>query len=269
MDALRNVLCAGALAACALPAWAQDIPSHPALKDRFYFAAGAFSPKTSTTAQFDSNRLGVGTDIDFEKTLGMETSKTVPTLLGRVRLGERWRIEAEYFALNRTGERQLNTQIQWGDTVYPVNANVQSSFDFFDLRVSAGYAFFKTPDKELGIGLGLHVAKYAIALTANAIGTEDEDVLAPLPVLSLYGQFALTDRWAVGGRFDWLSLTYDKYSGSLRSHGIDILYQPFKHVGIGLGYRSLFISLDAEGDRGTLKFRQSFQGPVLFLNASF
>lgn len=253
----------------ALRAHAQAIPDHPALNDRFYFGLGAFFPQTTTQAQLQNNRTGVGTTIDLEQSLDMERSKTVPSFFGRWRIGERWRIDAEYFALNRTSERTLDREIAWGDQTFPVNADVAAKFNFYDLRVSAGYSFFRTTDKELGVGLGLHIAGYDVSLTSNTTGTDGEDVLAPLPVLSFYGQFALTDRWAVGARLDRFSLTYGKYSGSLTSLGLDLAYQPFRHFGVGVGYRGLFIKMEAEGDRATLRMRQSFEGPLVYLNASF
>ena len=252
----------------AAPAWAQ-VPEHPALLDKFYFGAGVFFPKTTTQAQLDSSRLGVGTNIDFEQSLDMARSKTVPSFFGRWRFGERWRLDAEYFELNRTGERVLDRDVQWGELVFPAGSGVTSQFDFSDLRVSVGYAFFRTADKELGVGFGLHLASYDVRLSTRTQGSDGEDVLAPLPVLSIYGQFALTDRWAVGSRLDRFSLSYDKYDGSLTSLGLDLTYQPFRHVGFGAGYRGLFIRMDAEGDRAMLRFRQTFEGPLLFVNASF
>jgi hypothetical protein len=248
---------------------AQDIPSHPALTDRYYFGVGVFFPKTSTQAQLQNKVSGVGATVDFEQSLDMERSKTVPTAFGRWRIGERWRIDAEYFALNRTSERTVDREIQWGDQTFPVNAQVAAKFNFSDLRVSAGYSFFRTTDKELGVGLGLHVASYETSLRTATGGGEGEDVLAPLPVLSLYAQFALTDRWAMGGRLDRFSLSYDKYDGSLTSLGLDIAYQPFRHFGVGAGYRGLFIRMEVEGERNLLRLRQTFEGPLLFLNASF
>jgi hypothetical protein len=248
---------------------AQDIPSHPALTDRYYFGVGVFFPKTSTQAQLQNKVSGVGATIDFEQSLDMERSKTVPTAFGRWRIGERWRVDAEYFALNRTSERMLDREIQWGDQTFPVNAQVAAKFNFSDLRVSAGYSFFRTTDKELGVGLGLHVASYETSLRTATASGEGEDVLAPLPVLSLYAQFALTERWAMGGRLDRFSLSYDKYDGSLTSLGLDIVYQPFRHFGIGAGYRGLFIRMEVEGDRNLLRLRQTFEGPLLFVNASF
>jgi hypothetical protein len=94
-------------------------------------------------------------------------------------------------------------------------------------------------------------------------------VLAPLPVLSAYGQFALTDHWAVGGRLDRFVVSYDKYEGNLTSIAVDLNYQPFRHVGFGLAYRSLFIVLKATGDNFAATFNQTFQGPLLYMNASF
>ena len=81
--------------------------------------------------------------------------------------------------------------------------------DFSDLRLSAGFSFFRTADKELGAALGLHVAAFEVALDAPLVGAESQDVTAPLPVLSAYGQFALTERWAVGSRLDRFSLSYE------------------------------------------------------------
>lgn len=253
------------------PACADEpsIPSHPALKDRFYIGAGVFAPKTSTVARLDSTTLGVGASVDFERALGLQTNKGVPNFLARWRFTERWRAEAEYFELNRSGDKNLQQNIQWGDLTFPVGSQVVSTFDFSDARVSVGYSFFKTADKELGLALGAHVTRYNASISANGIGTQGGDVTAPLPVLSAYGQFALTDQWAIGGRLDRFSLTYDQYSGGITSIAIDLLYQPFRHVGFGVGYRSMYIEFTSTNSTWTGQVDQSFQGPVLYANISF
>jgi len=268
---IKTTLIAAAVAAAvvATPAGAQDVvPLHPALQDKFYIGAGAFFPRTTTSAQL-TTPTGLGAAIDFEDALAMASSKTVPAFFGRWRFGERWRLEAEYFRLDRSGDTTIGRDIQWGDKFYPLGTRVQSRFDFADLRISAGYSFFRTKDKEFGVGLGLHMAAYDVSLTADGIGSEQQDVTAPLPVLSVYGQFALTDRWAVSARLDRFSLAYENYDGSLTSLGVDVMYQPFKHVGFGLGYRNLFIDAQVEKSGRMLSLKQTFQGPMLFMNASF
>ena len=116
-----------------------DIPDHPALTSKWFFGAGLFVPKTTTEARLTSATLGAGAIISFEDTLGIEESKEVPGFMARWRINHRWRVEAEYFQLNRSATRAINRQVEWGGAVFPINAQVQTNFDFSDLRVSAGY----------------------------------------------------------------------------------------------------------------------------------
>ena len=270
MRAIRFAVAAIMLVVCLPLAHAQDVvPVHPALNDRFYMGGGVFFPKTSTSAQLDSTNLGLGTNIDFEQALGMDTQKTVPDAFFRWRFTERWRLEAEYFELNRTGDKVVQQDITWNGQTFVVGTEVLSKFNFSDIRTSVGYSFFKTKDKELGVGFGFHMASYDVALQAAGTGNEAKKILAPLPVLSVYGQFALTEQWAVGGRMDRFSMSYDKYDGNITSMALDLNYQPFRHVGFGLAYRTLVIVLKATGDNYTAKFAQTFQGPLFYVNASF
>jgi hypothetical protein len=270
MRAISFAVAGATLIICLPLAHAEDaVPIHPALHDRFYIGGGAFFPRTSTSAQLDSTNLGLGTNIDFEQALGMTTQKTVPDAFFRWRFGDRWRLEAEYFELNRNGDKVLTQDITWNGVTYTANTEVVSKFNFSDIRTSVGYSFFKTADKELGVAFGFHMATYDAELSAAATGNEATKFLAPLPVFSVYGLFALTEHWAVGGRMDRFSMSYDKYDGNITSMALDLNYQPFRHVGFGLGYRSLFVILKATGPDYTARFAQTFQGPLLYMNASF
>src|ERR1043166_2075657 len=140
-------------------------------------------------------------------------------------------------------------------------------------RLAGVSSFLKPKAKEVGVALGLHVAGYDANLSGNfngaPINSQSEKLTAPLPVLSAYGQFALTDRWAVGGRMDRFALKYGKFSGNLTGIALDVMYQPFKNVGFGIGSRALALKVAAEDEGRKAEFKQTFQGPVLFVNASF
>lgn len=270
MRALGFVVVGATMVLSAPVVRAQDaVPDNPALRDKFYFALGAFVPKTSTSAQLDSTNLGAGANIDFERALGMTTQKVVPDAAFRWRFGDRWRLEAEYFQLNRSGDKVISQDITWNGQTFTAGTEINSKFNFDDIRTSVGYSFFKRKDKELGVSFGFHVASYDVGLGTTSSGQEAKKVLAPLPVLSAYGQFALTDEWAVGGRLDRFVISYDNYQGNLTSLGLDVNYQPFQHIGFGLAYRSLFIVFKATKPDFTASFNQSFQGPLLYMNASF
>jgi len=275
MQALRCVLAAFLLSVWLPLAHADDIPwgLNPNLNDTIFLGLGTFyAAKTSSSAQLNSQTLGVGTVVDFQNTLGMGSTAWGPDAEFRWRMSEHWRMEVSYYWIGQDGNKSIDRDIQWGDVVYPVNAQVSSKLNFSDLRTSVGYSFYKTSDKELGIGLGLHVLGYQASLGTASQGTEGGNVLAPLPVLSIYGGFALDDQWSVGARLDLFSLTYQQYHGGITVLGLNLLYQPFRHVGFGIGYTGLFLNFQADSTGlGSFqgKLNQNLQGPSFYVTASF
>lgn len=258
-----------AFSAAAAPAETETIPSHPLFNDRFVFELGGYYSRSSTQAGLSGTGGGVGAVVDFESTLGLEERSLTPITGFLWRMTERWRLEVDYFRLDRDANRTLATDVTWGDQTFVAGTTVNSVYNFYDARVSAGYSFFKRRDKELGIGLGLHVAGIKASLEAAGVGAEAADVLAPLPVLNLYGSFALTDEWAVRLRMDWLSLTYGDYAGDVRNTAIDVLYQPFRHVGFGLGMRSLVLDVKIDDPDWRGRARTVYTGPAAFMTVSF
>ena len=275
MRVFKCALMIVALTACLPLARADDIPwgLNPNLNDTIFIGLGAFyAAKTSSSAQLNSETLGVGTVVDFQNTLGMGGTGWGPDAEFRWRMSERWRLEVNYFWVSQSGSKTIDQNIQWGDVVYPVNAQVSSKLNFSDLRTSVGYSFFKTSDKELGVGLGLHWLWWQGSLSTQAQGTEGGNLLAPLPVLSIYGGFALNEQWSVGARLDMFSLTYQQYHGGIQVLGLNLLYQPFRHVGFGVGYTGLFLNFQADSTGlGSFqgKLNQNIQGPSFYLTASF
>ena len=263
------VIGGGIPVARAQTASAEAIPNHPALTSRFSFELGGFYSRSSTQASLGPSGGGTGVVIDFENTLGLD-ERNLSAVGGFLwRMSERWRLEVDYFSLNRDAARTATESFTWGDITVNVNDTVYTSYDFSDIRVSVGYSFFKRRDKELGIGFGLHMAGIDASVRTASGSAESSDVTAPLPVLNLYGAFALTNEWAVRFRLDWLSLNYDIYSGDLRNTSIDVLYQPFRNVGFGLGVRSFILDVEIDDDKWRGKARTVFTGPTAFMSVSF
>lgn len=258
------ILIAGSIAA-----HAQDVPNHPLLNDTFRATIGGFWAESTTMARLSSSSGGAGVDVSFEDTLGLEERKWVGEFGGYWRISSRWRVDVDHVRLSRSATRVLSQQVVWGDQTFNIGTEVNSSLTISDTRTALGYSFFRRPDKEVGIGLGVHMLGYKASIEAASVGARSESVTAPLPVLALYGQFALTDTWAVSLRTDWLSLEYDKYSGSIRAGRIDVVYQPFKHVAFGAGMHTLDINLDVQNDRSKFQARSNLRGPALFVSVSF
>ena len=253
------------------PAAAQDASwtLHPGLHDRWTIELGAYAPTVKTDARLDSPTLGIGTAVSFEDDLGLSDRKTMGTFLGRVRLGERWRIEAEYFALDRGSTGSISRTINWGGNVYTPGTVVTSEFNSDIFRLSAGYSFIKNAQSELGLALGLHVTDFTASLGAASVGVKTGDALAPLPTIGLYGAYAFTPRWLLSGRVDYFSLKYNEYDGSLTNFSAGVDYRFHRHFGVGVGYRYIDYGLDATKSNFTGSLQYQFSGPLLYGVGSF
>ena len=242
---------------------------HPGLQDRWSLEIGAYAPNVKTSASLDSTTTGRGTTVNFEEDLGLSDRKTMGSVLARLRLGERWRIEAEYFVLDRSGTRAINRTINWGGTVYPVGVVVNSEFNSDVYRLSGGYSFVKDAQKEFGVALGLHVTDFAISLAAAGAGARAGEALAPLPTLGLYGAYAFTPKWLLSGRVDYFSLQYEQYDGSLINFTAGIDYRFSRHFGVGLGYRYVDYDVNVTKTNFTGNISYKFSGPMLYATMSF
>jgi len=259
-----------ALLASPLPAFAADaLPEHPLLTDKFRVSLGGFYAESTTQARLAASNGGVGADVSLEDALGLDVRQLIGEAQAYWRFGERWRLDMTYFNLDRSASRQLSADVTWGDNTYTAGTTVNSNFKVSDLRAAAGYSLFRTQDKELGIGGGLHVTGFKVGLDASGVGARSESVTAPLPFLTLYANIAFTDRWAFSARSDWLSLAYDKYAGSIRASAVDIVYQPWRHFALGFGVHNLTLRVDVDNPHSQFGARMVLQGPALFASYSF
>lgn len=245
------------------------VPAHPMMSDRYFLSLGWFFGDSNTQANVNSGTVGVGSFIDFENDLGLDERKSVPQLAFRMRLSQRWRLEADYVKTERQHDRQLSRTIEFGNLSIPLNASVNTSFTYEDIRLGVGYSFFRRKDKEVGIGLGVHETKLTASLETSSAGSERASKSAPLPTLSIYSDVALTDRWLLSMRLDRLAMSVGDTDGSVSNTGITFVYQPWRHFNIGFGYRDISTQISSTGDdwRGSALVQQ--RGPLAFVGTTF
>lgn len=263
------VLAAGVI--CAGAALAQDTgwTTHPALQDRWAIQLGVYSPKVNTTFRLNGSGGQIGTEVNAEEDLGLKERNDMPALLASVRLGERWKVEAEYLSLRRENSRALSTTIDWGDNTYTVGTTVNSEFRSDIYRLSAGYSFVRDAQKEFGVALGLHATDISASITASSVGSEAGDVLAPLPTIGVYGAYAFTPRWLLAGRVDIFSLKYEQYDGALTNATLGVDYRFARNFGVGAAYRYIDYDLRVSATRYNGGINYRFSGPLLYLTTSF
>jgi len=242
---------------------------HPTLHDTWNFQLGAFSANVDTTARLDSTTTGAGTSVSFEDDLGLADRKVLGSFLASVRLGQRWKIEAEYFSLSRGKTRAIDRTISWGDRTFTANTVVTSEFQSDTYRLSGGFAFLKDANSELGVALGIHATDISASISASGVAAETGDALAPLPTIGIYGGYAFSPKWLLSGRVDYFSLSYDNFDGSLVNASAGVEYRFTRHFGIGAGYRHVEYDLSVTKSKFTGAINYKFGGPTLFAAASF
>lgn len=246
---------------------------------RMWMQLGAFRPHIDSVFRYDSIRTaGLGTSIDGERDLGLTDNEIVGSLLLGVRLRDRWRVEFEYFELDRSAQTSTRERdLAVGDTSYALSAQLASAFASAVYRLTVGYSFIRSPRAEVGLALGLHVTDFSISLegTGTVNGTtvarrrEQQEVLLPLPTGGLYGSFAFSSSWVAQARVDWFSLTYDGYEGTLWNAQANLLYRLGRNVAVGIGYRLNGYEVRAERSnwRGEVDYR--YHGPQVLVEVGF
>lgn len=246
-------------------------------QDRYWAELEYFFPTISSTARLDFPNTNLpGTGIRLEDELGLADRKGTPYVLLGMRLGERWRLDFEYYRLNRSSSVTIGREIQWGDVTFPASATLNSQFDTSIYRLVGGYSFYRTPQAEAGASFGLHITDFTLGLSGQGNGplglafqNEQRDQLVPLPTIGLYGSTMLSDQWVLRGRVDYLSLNYQGYDGSLTNWLLALDWRFAKNWNAGFGYRFVNYKLESTKERFHGQVNYEFKGPTLFVGANF
>lgn len=104
-----------------------------------------------------------------------------------VSIGDRdFIVDFDVFDLSQSSIVTITREIEWGDTVFPTNAQISTGLDLTIYKAAYTYNMLRREKYKLGVTGGLYVAD--IALHLNLLENDEEErgnVTAPLPVLGL------------------------------------------------------------------------------------
>lgn len=243
----------------------------------FSVRLGMYNMNLSTEVRVDGIGGIIGTRLSFEKDLNLDDNKDTFNAAVRWRFKERHFLELEYFRLDRSGFRRLDGEIRFGDDVFPIGADIRSSFTTEVTRLGYSYRILRNRNWGLAVGAGLHVTRLRTTLTEVSFdnidvpidGVEIAKVTAPLPVIGFGGARRLGDKWAVLARAQVFSVKIDDIDGAITHGALYFEHDTFENFGFGFGYDWFVVDVRTEERfwRGRAKVR--FHGPMLFLKGSF
>jgi hypothetical protein len=242
--------------------------------DRFKLGAGFFNATTTTEIAIGNNSGSIGSNIDFEKELGLQRNTGTFMANFQWRISRRWRMDVSYYQLNRSASATLQRTINFGDNTYNVSANVSSFFNNTIYRVSWGYAILAKPTAELGLLIGTHTLQtnIGIGLTAGGAGVAYKDnynLTAPLPDFGIWGGLSLAKRWALNGEFDYLTITTGNIKGDIVGYNASLNFKATQHFDLLLGYTGFNFSVDANKGTQSGHIGWGYHGPSVTANIRF
>lgn len=237
--------------------------------DRFSISLGLFITDRDTETRLDGT-IDTGTPTDLEKDLGLDASDNVFRVDGYYRFNERHRVDFSVFDLSRSSSKQIERDIQWGDTLYSINTVIDADFDLTIYKAAYTYAWFRRDNGYIGTTIGLYTADAKVSLAEPSLGqSEIGDITAPLPVIGLRGEYEFTDRWSVRASGEFFFIEYNDIDGSLVDIYAGIDFALLDSVSVGLGVNSVNLNVDASksGFQGSLDW--NYTGGLLFVKFDF
>jgi len=260
-----------------LPANAQDDQEiHPFLSKRFFTTVGIFFPDRSFKFDVDGTKTTTVTNepVDFSERFGIDGTDASGAVEFGWRYSKNWILRGQYFRVNDSNSVVLDEDVEWGDTVFNRGTSVAGGVEVEVTRLFFGRTFKKTDDYEIGLGAGLHWLEIGASIAGRAFvdGVDDGfhneavSVEGPLPNIGAWYIHAFSPKWAANIRFDWLSVSIDKYDGRLINAAAGLTYAMSRHFGVGLSYNffELDLTINDESWRGSTKNR--FHGFSIYLS---
>lgn len=269
--------------AVGLPAAAQWAPSYEAVKgmdESFKLNLGGFFQSFDTTVQRYKSDGTPGTEFNLGE-IGGDQNQTTFRMDGMWRFGRHGNLQFGYRGWSDSNSHTLSRDIQWGDTVYHVGAQVDHKLKQNIFGLAYGYSFVN--DGELEFGLSLGIAAYFNKLSLSASGSvggagggtttsstaEEKNFVAPIPIIGGYFNFTLLPRFFVWAKASGLpKITISGYSASMVDAMGGLEYYFTRNVGLGAGYEYTKLTFEHPVENG-IRIAQSFSGFLGYLTLAF
>jgi hypothetical protein len=273
------VLLCGAATISAVHAepFAGDVP------DRVWIDVGGSANDVSTDVALRGPN-GIGATINFEDVFDLPGNKTTARMFGTARISDkrRW-IDFGYVSIDRTGSRTLDDPVTFGGYTF-VNGEVAARFSTQFIYAAYRYDFLHEDKIRISGSAGMTWIRLKTSLVSDGSvqdenGTEVNDGIfrkaaatgAPVPMVGLNLDWALTRRLVLRTYTRFFKLNLDKFNGGLGEAGIRLNWYFVKNFGLGLSYdrTDLDIKELKVGEGNVLKAGYTVNGIGLFANLAF
>lgn len=212
----------------------------------------------------------VGTELDFETSLGVSQRRHVPEVTIAVRPWERHRFTLGRLRVERSGTATIGAEVRFADQVFSAGTALRSRLETDVTSLDYAYSVWQSPSAEATLGLGLHrIGLDALLASPGESRSVSERARFVAPTLRLGGSAALGSRWSVHGHWHGLQHRQDEYRGRQRSYQAALQAQLTAQVAAALGVRYFKLRVDVERPDWVGFARTVYRGPFVAVVATF
>lgn len=261
-----------------MPATAQEAwETHPFLADTFGVHVGVFFPDRSFKIGIDASVPVIDRDIDLLKQFELAESERTESLELAWRFGKKWLVRGQYFSVGGSKSALLDEDVEWGDYTFGAGTGVSGGIDVSITRLYFGYTLSKNDVREFGIGGGVHRLDISAFIRGQAIINNNPPEVAelsastngPLPNLGGWYTHALSKRWVLNMRLDWLSASIDKYDGTIINAAAGVNLAVTRNFNVGLSYNYFELDIGIKDTHWKGRAQQRIDGPFVYVGASW
>jgi len=242
--------------------------------DHFYILVPFYAPVIHTDVRIDPT-TGVppgtlGTPVNAERDLGLKSRMELGRLEFAFRLRQRHKLRVNYYEADRGASHTLANTIVFGDQTFLGGQTVDTTINWRSFGLSYTYSLYRSDTFEVGTGLGVYFLQAEALGAVPATGQQtDKSAAEPVPTLPLDLTWAISRRWAVTARGNYVKATVSGFDGSYTDLHGDLQYRWNPYFSLGVGFTSMHISLS--GDSGSIPgvVSMSFKGPEAFVRFSY
>ncbi|MEE4277910.1 MAG: hypothetical protein V2I82_05495 [Halieaceae bacterium] len=238
--------------------------------DKASLSLGVFLTHRDSSTRLDASAGDPGTDVDLEKELGLSRSDSVFRVDAFYSFNEAHRIDVSWFDLSRSSSTQIERDIEWNGTLYPVDTTVNSQFDLDIYKLAYTWSFWRKDRNFLGVTGGLYIADTGTSLSADTIGAREvTSATAPLPVIGLRGQYFLTQKWSVRASGEFFLFESGDWDGDLVDLYLGVDYELSDRIAVGVGFNSVTFDLGVSKENFAGQLDWGYSGGLVFLRGRF
>lgn len=231
--------------------------------DEFSVRVGGYATHFDTRIRVDDPRGRRGSEIDFDRELGLEDQDLIEFVATAWRPWRKHEFGLNYFHQTLAGGRQLQRELHYGDETFAVDALAYTALTLESFEFH--YTYWAVLRENWGVGLRFGHLDYRMATRIEIAERESDERLLvrtsasiPAPNFGFDLRAELAEKWRFTASLGWLEADVGKFSPIITTLRFGVEYLAWEQVGLwaDFGINRIASSVDGRDLSGRVEIEE-------------